>query len=161
MEMTNKKVSSLLFNLIIILFFANPFILILYTQFLGINIQEIITVNPQINVLFITSFITPFIGYYMLRLKQNLEDDSRKVEETTIYLIVIAISLLIMGNSTFAIFVSTLVFYIFYQRKMSIQIIVNYFKKKNKVLTEWIAPIAILVVAICIRFMLILASTSS
>lgn len=160
MEMTNKKVSSLIFNLIIILFFLNPFLLMLYTQFLGISIQEIITVSPKMNVLFITSFITPFIGYYMLQLKQRLEDDNKKIEGTVVYLIVIAISLLIMGTSTFAIFVSILVFYMFYQWKMSIQIIVNYFKKKKIVFREWIAPTAILIIAICIRFMLILVSNS-
>src|SRR5699024_9816905 len=144
----------------IVLLFCFHVRLMVYIQFLRISIQVIIRFGLKFNVLFITSFITPFIGYYMLQLKQRLEDDNKKIEGTVVYLIVIAISLLIMGTSTFAIFVSILVFYMFYQWKMSIQIIVNYFKKKKIVFREWIAPIAILIIAICIRFMLILVSNS-
>lgn len=163
MDIMNKKNVNRIFSVLIILFFATPFLFILYgqlqQQMMGIDIREILEVNPYLNVVFITSFVTPFVGFYMLHLKQELEKElSREVAVTHLFAIVI--SFLIMGNFTYGLFVSILIYFMCVEWKIGIKTIYRYFKGKSINFKEYVAPTAVLVVAILIRFMLVFVSNS-
>lgn len=152
MELSSKKIVEFIFNLIIGVLFAYPFLLILYTQFLGIDLQNLIAANPYWNIMFIQSFITPFIGFYVLRLKENLVND-KEVGTIIIHLFALAIGLLIMKNQTFSIFIFILISYLFYHWKIKIKDLQNSFKKGNFNFKDFLAPIAVLSVALIIRLM--------
>lgn|SRR5699024_1197269 len=158
-EITSKKIIELIFNLIIIVLFSNPLLLIIYTRFLGINLQNLITMNPYWNILFIKSFVTPFIGFYIMQLKEQLINDG-EVETVVLYLFFVAIGLLIMENLTFSIFVLILISYLFYQRKIRVEGICHYIKNTKFSVKDWLAPIGLLAIATLIRIMLILVSNS-
>ena len=152
MELSSKKIVEFIFNLIIGVLFAYPFLLILYTQFLGIDLQNLIAANPYWNIMFIQSFITPFIGFYVLRLKENLVND-KEVGTIIIHLFALAIGLLIMKNQTFSIFIFILISYLFYHWKIKIKDLQNSFKKGNFNFKDFLGPIAVLSVALIIRLM--------
>lgn len=161
MEMTSKKVINRIFNALIILFFATPFIFMFYGQLqqraIGLDFQELLAASPNLNILFITSFITPFIGYYMLRLKQELDEDA-DVEMILTHLMFAVISFIIMGNITYGLFISILTFFIFRNWKISFKDIPKYYKKHGLHITDFLAPLAFLVVAIIVRVMLTLVT---
>lgn len=163
MEMINNKATSRIYNILVVLFFATPFLFIFYGQFqqrmIGINFQEILTTNPTLNVSFITSFVTPFIGFYMLRLKQGLEEGLSK-EGLLTNLLAIAVSFLIMANVTYGLFVGILIYFMNFEWKIGFKGVYRYYKKNTFVLKEWVAPIAVLLVAVLIRLMLILVSNA-
>lgn len=158
-EMINNKIIKRIFNILVVLFFATPFLLIFYGQLqyqtIGINMRELLEVNQYFNVIFITSFVTPFIGLYMLRLKEELGQKLSK-ESFLTHLFTITISFLIMGNITYGLFISILIYFIITKWKIRIKDIYHYYKNKKFKLKEWILPIVILVVAIGIRYMFIL-----
>lgn len=163
MEMTKNHLINRMFNTLIILFFATPFLFILYgqlqQQMIGIDIREILEMNPYLNVIFITSFVTPFIGFYMLHLKQELEKElSREVALT--HLFAITISFLIMGNFTYGLFVSILIYFMYLEWKTGVKEIYRHFKAKTFNIKDWLAPIIILIIALIIRFMLMLVSNT-
>lgn len=161
MEMTSKKVINRIFNALIILFFATPFIFMFYGQLqqraIGLDFQELLAASPNLNILFITSFITPFIGYYMLRLKQELAEDA-DVEMILTHLILAVISFIIMGNITYGLFISILTFFIFRNWKITLKNIPEYYKEHGVHITDFLAPIAFLIVAIIVRIMLTLVT---
>ncbi|SHF10319.1 hypothetical protein SAMN02745249_01820 [Atopostipes suicloacalis DSM 15692] len=157
--MTSKKIIEFIFNLIIVVFFAYPFLLILYTQFLGIDLQKLISMDPYWNIMFIQSFITPFIGFYILQLKERLAND-RKVETIILQLLVLAIGFLIMGNATFSITIFILIFYLFYYWKIKIKDFQYIFKKENFSFKDYLVPLTILSIAVIIRIMLNLVSNT-
>lgn len=163
MEMIKHNIINRMFNTLIILFFATPFLFILYgqlqQQMIGIDIREILEVNPYLNVVFITSFVTPFIGFYMLHLKQELEKDLSR-EVVLIHLLAITISFLIMGNFTFGLFVSILIYFMYLEWKAGVKAIYRHFKAKAFNIKDWLAPISVLVIAVIIRSMLLLVSNS-
>jgi len=159
MKITNKKIVELIFNLIIVVLFAYPFLLILYTQFLGIDFQNLIAANPYWNVMFIQSFITPFIGFYVLQLKESLVND-RKIETVILQLLILAIGLFIMENETFSIFIFILISYLFYHWKIRIRDLQYYLKKMNFKFKDYLAPIAVLSIAVIIRIMFNLVSNA-
>jgi hypothetical protein len=163
MEMTSKKVINRIFNALILLFFATPFLFMFYGQLQqgspGLDFQVLIAENPNLNILFITSFITPFIGYYMLRLKQELNEDA-DVELILSHLILAVISFVIMGNVTYGLFISILTYFIFRNWKIGFKEVPRYFKKNGINLTDFLAPIAFLIVAILVRVMLILVTNA-
>src|SRR5699024_6900980 len=64
MEMTSKKIIEVLFNLIIVILFDHPLFLILYTQLSGIDLQNLIAMNTYCYIMFIKSFIYPYIVIY-------------------------------------------------------------------------------------------------
>lgn len=151
--MTSKKIIEFIFNLIIVVLFAYPFLLILYTQFLGIDLQKLIAMDPYWNIMFIQSFITPFIGFYILQLKERLAND-RKVETIILQLLVLAIGFLIMGNATFSITIFILIFYLFYYWKIKIKDIQYFLKKENFSFKDYLVALTILLIAVIIRIML-------
>lgn len=157
--MKSKKGLNLLFSLTIVILFATPIILILYSQFLGVDIRKLITMDVQFNVTFIISFITPFIGLYILKLKENVDTDE-KIKLVITHLVIIAISLFIMGNLTIAILISILVIYMKYQWELSFKELFDDLKIHSFKMNDWLVPITILFIAIAIRFMLILVSNS-
>src|SRR5699024_7281539 len=161
MYLMNKKVTNHIFNGLIILFFATPFLFILYGQvqqyIIGINIKEILETNPYLNVIFITSFITPFIGFYMLHLKQESKKNLSR-EVFLIQLFIVAISFLIMGNYTYGLFIFILIYFICMKWKIGIKKAYSYLKKLKFSVKDWLAPIGLLAIATLIRIMLILVS---
>ena len=163
MEMTNNKVINRIYNALVVLFFATPFLFIFYGQLqqrmIGIDLQEILSKNPYLNVTFIASFVTPFIGFYMVRLRQALDENLSK-EIFLTNLTVITFSFLVIGNFNYGLFVSILVYFINYDWKIGVKGIYRYYKKHGFNIKEWIAPIAVLTVAIVIRAMLLLVSSS-
>lgn len=163
MEMTSKKVINRIFNALITLFFATPFLFMLYGQLqqgaIGLDFQELLAGSPNLNILFITSFITPFIGYYMLRLRQEL-DENADVEMILSHLILAVISFIIMGNVTYGLFVSILTFFIFRSWKVALKAIPKYFQKNGFHITDYLAPMTFLVVAILVRIMLTLVTNA-
>ena len=78
MEMTSNKVVTRLYNALVILFYATPFLFLIYGQLqqqvVGIDIREILEMNPYLNITFITSFVTPFIGLYLTHVKQEFKE---------------------------------------------------------------------------------------
>lgn len=157
--MKSKKGLNLLFSLTIVILFATPIILILYSQFLGVDIRKLITMDVQFNVTFIISFITPFIGLYILKLKENVDTDEQ-IKLVITHLVIIAMSLFIMGNLTIAILISILVIYMKYQWELSFKELFDDLKIHSFKMNDWLVPITILFIAIAIRFMLILVSNS-
>lgn len=153
MEMTSKKIIEVLFNLVIVILFAHPFFLILYTQLSGIDLQNLIAMNPYWNIMFIKSFISPFIGFYVLQLKEKLIKD-RKVEIIILQLIVLAIGLFIMENTTFSVSIFILSFYLFYHWKIKISDLFQYFKKKDFSFKDYLISIGLLLMAVTIRIMI-------
>lgn len=112
--MLDNKIINRLFISLILLFFATPFLVILYGQLqgnlLGIDIQTLIEQNVQFNLMFIMGFITPFIGFYMFHLKKELEK-AENLNEILVSLILILLSFLIMGNLSYALFMGILVYF--------------------------------------------------
>lgn|SRR5690625_1940479 len=161
MEMTNNKVINRIYQVLMVLFFATPFLFIFYGQLqqrmIGIDMQEVLETNPYLNVTFIASFVTPFIGFYMLRLKQAFEEGlSREVMLTNLG--VIAVSFLIMGNVTYGLFVGILLYFMNFEWKIGFKGISRYYKQNGFNWKEWIAPVAVLLIAGLIRSMLMLIS---
>lgn len=163
MYLMNKKLTNYIFNGLIILFFATPFLFMLYWQaqqyMIGINIKEILEMNPYLNVIFITSFITPFIGFYMLYLKQELEKNLSK-EVFILHLFIIVISFLIMGNYTYGLFIFILIYFIGMEWKIEINKVYYRLKEVKFSFKNWLAPIILLVTAILIRLMFMFVSNS-
>src|SRR5699024_3565736 len=159
MEMTRKKIVEFIFNLIIIILFAYPFLMVLYTQFLGIDLQNLIAMNPYWNIMFIQSFITPFIGFYILQLKESLAND-RKVETIILQLLVLAIGFLIMENTTFSIIIIILISYLFYYWKIKIKDLQYIFKKEKFCFKDYLPSLTVLLIAVIIRIMLNLVSNT-
>lgn len=157
-EITSRKIIELIFNLIIIVLFSNPLLLIIYTRFLGINLQNLIAMNPYWNILFIKSFITPFIGYYMIKLKEQSINEE-EVKTIVLQLLFMTISLIIMDNTVFSISVFILIFYLFYQYKIKIKDVYHHVVNKKVIIKDWLVPTAFLSVAIIIRVMIILVSS--
>lgn len=161
MEMTKNKVIDRLFSVLIVLFFATPFLIILYgqlqQQIVGIDIRTIIELNPYLNIIFITSFITPFIGLYMLHLKKEMDKDISK-ELWLIQLIVVSIGFLIMGNNTYGLFVSILVYFIILDWHIQVKSLFRFIRKNILNIKMWVAPFAVLLVSIGVRLMLTLVS---
>src|SRR5699024_7417932 len=153
MEMTRKKIVEFIFNLIIVVLFAYPFLMVLYTQFLGIDLQNIIVMDPHWNIMFIKSFISSFIGCYVLQLKEKLIKD-RKVETIILQLIVLAIGLFIMEYATFSVSIFILSFYLFYHWKIKISDLFQYFKKKDFSFKNYLISIGLLLMAVTIRIMI-------
>src|SRR5699024_3210099 len=153
MEMTSKKIIEVLFNLIIVILFAHPFFLILYTQLSGIDLQNLIAMNPYWNIMFIMSFISPFIGFYVLQLKEKLIKDS-KVEIIILQLIVLSIGLFIMKNTKFSVTIYILSLYLFYHCQIKISDLFKYFKKKDFSFKDYLISIGLLLMAVTIRIMI-------
>lgn len=157
-EIIGNKIINRLFSTLIILFFATPFIFFFYGQLLGnamgIDFKELLESNIYLNITFTTSFITPFIGYYLLLLKQKLAE-GEAIEFVLLKLSVVAISFLVMSNATYALFLSILTFFMFKEWQVTIKKLVNYIKEKNWAVKDWLSTGAILIVAIVIRIMLI------
>lgn len=161
MEMTNKKGINRIFSALILLFFATPFLFVFYGQLqqgaIGFDLQELLAENPTFNILFITSFITPFVGYYMIRLKQEL-DENADVELILSPLIISTVSFVIMGNITYGLFVAILAYFIFRNWKVRFKEIPQYFRKNGFNVKDFLAPIAFFIVAVIVRIMLILVT---
>lgn len=161
MEMTSNKVVTRLYNALVILFYATPFLFLIYGQLqqqvVGIDIREILEMNPYLNITFITSFVTPFIGLYLTYIKQEFEENSIK-EEVLINLVAITISFLIMGNITYGLFVSILVYFIYLEWRIGVKGWFNYYRSKAFSIKDWIAPISVLLVGVLIRVMLVLVT---
>lgn len=161
MEMTNNKIINRVYSVLIALFFATPFLFIFYGQLLhrmeGIGFQELLSINPYLNVTFITSFITPFIGLYMLHLKQEFIKGLNK-EVILTNILSIAVSFLIMGNVTYGLFVSILIYFMYFEWKTGIKSIYNYYRMSTFNIKDWLAPISVLLVGALIRSMLVLVS---
>lgn len=163
MEMTTNKMITRLYNVLILLFFATPFLFILYgqlqQQIVGIDIREILEINPYLNITFITSFVTPFIGLYMMHIRQEFEKTPIN-EELITHLVAITVSFLIMGNITYGLFVSILIYFMYLEWKIGIKALYKYHKNKKFSIKNWLEPTGVLIVSIIIRFMLILVSNS-
>lgn len=155
--MISKKVINRIFNALITLFFATPFIFLFFGQLqqgsLGLDFETILAENPGINLLFITSFITPFVGYYMLRLKQELDEDA-DAEMILMHLMIAVVSFIIMGNATYGLFLAILTYFIFNNWKVHLKDIPQYFKIRGVHIKDFLAPLAFFTVAILVRIML-------
>lgn len=163
MEMTNKKVINRIFNALIILFFATPFLFMFYGQLqqgmIGFDFQQLLAANPNLNILFITSFVTPFIGYYMLQIKQEL-DGNADVEVVLMHLLAVSISFLIMGNITYSLFTGILIYFIFRSWKIELKAFYQYYKKNDIEFNNFIVSLVILIIAVTIRIMLTLVANA-
>ena len=164
MEMTNKKVINRIFNALIILFFATPFLFMFYGQqfskgMIGFDFQQLLAANPNLNILFITSFVTPFIGYYMLQIKQEL-DGNADVEVVLMHLLAVSISFLIMGNITYSLFTGILIYFIFRSWKIELKAFYQYYKKNDIEFNNFIVSLVILIIAVTIRIMLTLVANA-
>lgn len=161
MEMSKNKVTERLFNALIVLFFATPFLFLLYGQLqqamVGVDLQEILEMNPYLNVVFITSFITPFIGFYMLQLKKEL-DSGFDLELILIQLLVVTIGFIVMGNVTYGLFVSILVYFYILYEKIKIKDVFNYIRTHASKLSFWVRPTVVMAVSLLVRVMLTLVN---
>lgn len=148
-----------IFITLILLFFAMPFLFVVYAQFygnsIGLGLQALLQTDPAMNVAFITSFVIPFIGFYMFNVKKQWDADV-DVELVLMNLLSIGIAFLIMGNSTFALFVLILSYFIYFQEKVKIKQFFLYFKdyKKNSLeIKQFLAPLAVIGVSILIQYL--------
>lgn len=161
MQITSNKIINRIFNLLILLFFATPFLFFLYSQFqqqsLGVAIKKVIETTPYLNVVFITSFVTPFIGYYMLRLKQEFDKNISR-EVFLVHLLIIAISFLIMGNVTYGVFVFILIYFMLFEWKVNILSVIRFFKLRNLKHKSYLAATTVLIISLGIRIMFTLVS---
>lgn len=151
--MVNKKVISRIFNLLILLFFATPFIYILIEQLKG-NLENSHLLNKiqndvEFNLIFITSFMMPFIGLYMIQIKKDIIKD-RRVEKNLIKLFILAVSFLLLGNMTFVIGTAILIILITFKNGISIKDI----KKSSIKLDNFIAPVFFMIIAILVRYLI-------
>lgn len=144
-------------NVLILLFFATPFLFIVYGQLqagaIGVEFEEILASNPQVNMLFLTSFITPFIGYYLLRIKETIKEGSH-IGKVKVDIIAISFSFLLMGNITYAMFTLVLLYFLLHENKISFKTFIAALKI-NKV-KNYVAPLVAMGTTAIIRMMLIL-----
>lgn len=154
--LNNKKIDRL-FTMLIILFFATPFLIVGYGQLqgslTGVNIQTMLEENIYFNLMFIMGFVTPFIGFYMFHLKQRLEDNG-DAEKVLINLIFIALGYLIMGNSGYALFIAILIYFMLkYSKIRIIKLFRNIQQRKFEVKSQ-LPIIVFLLISILMRIAL-------
>lgn len=154
--MINTKVNERIFNLLILIFFATPFLFVLYGQMQGnikgFNIEEMLTNNPYLNVMFITSFLTPFIGFYLLHIKKQLKDKGL-IELVLGNLLLIGISFIFLQNLTFALFIFILFYFIFLNSNLRVKELFKYPYFTKTSLKEMLGSFVILILSIIVRYM--------
>lgn len=148
-----------LFQGIVVLFFATPFLLLLYFnmagQANGIDLMEILKDSPRLNIVFVSLFATPFMGYWMIQEKNRLVSGGQ-LESFVTKMLICFISLLLMGNTTYAFLLVILCYFIFKEESCTFRTIINFYKGVNFQWTEWRSAITMLLMSCLIRGMLIM-----
>lgn len=161
--MLDNKIINRLFISLILLFFATPFLVILYGQLqgnlLGIDIQTLIEQNVQFNLMFIMGFITPFIGFYMFHLKKELEK-AENLNEILVSLILILLSFLIMGNLSYALFMGILVYFMMKNAQIRMREIFKSISYNKTMIKNQLASIVFILLSILIKLAQIKINTT-
>lgn len=156
--MLNNKRINRLFTMLIILFFATPFLIVGYGQFqgslVGSNIQTMLEENIYFNLMFIMGFITPFIGLYMFHLKKELENNG-DAEKILINLSFITLGYLIMGNSGYALFTAILIYFMLKHSKIRFSNLFKNIQQRKLNIKSQLPLIVFLTIAVLLRIALI------
>lgn len=154
--MAKQKTMNRMFNGLILLFFGTPFLFILYNLVqqgtLNFNLQELLSSDPSINLMFIISFITPFIGYYLLQLKHQLNEKGEGTK-ISLHLVVTAVSLMIMGNMMYGLLVFILIYFVVRTYKISYTNIFQKIQNKGFAMQTFVGPILLFTLSIIVRVM--------